>query len=107
VIVRVLPGGDPEVTLEEPEDLKSLKVTTPVRDIPALARAVSQIGALADDEHAWIRVSALADLAGDHGRDASWQEGFEAMLAYARSKGWMSADGGSVRAHIELAGEAS
>ena len=32
---------------------------------------------------------------------ATWEDDFAAMLDYARSKGWLSDDGASIRAHVE------
>jgi len=57
-------------------------------------------------EHVWLGVDALRELAlGSVAPDEhdDWRDGFDAMITYARSKGWTSADGGSVRAHIEHA----
>ena len=58
----------------------------------------------ADGAHVWVNINWLrqsgASAIGDTDR-TSWAEGFEAMIGYATSKGWVSADGVSVRAHIE------
>lgn len=48
----------------------------------------------ADADHVWVSVDALRDAADD-------AEGFEAMIAYAGSKGWLNDDATMVRAHIE------
>ncbi|MDQ0381390.1 hypothetical protein [Amycolatopsis thermophila] len=50
-------------------------------------------------EHAWLDVAWLRSAAGD--RDQNWHDGFTRMLAYASDLGWVSADGGRVRAHVE------
>jgi hypothetical protein len=45
-----------------------------------------------------VRLRHLAEVAGvGPGRTARWHR----MIAYARTQGWLSADGGSVRAHVE------
>lgn len=57
-------------------------------------------------EHVWLRVDALRELAlGSVAPDEhdDWRDGFDAMITYARSKGWTSDDGRSVRAHVEHA----
>jgi hypothetical protein len=45
---------------------------------------------------AWIR-GVMAEREDD---DEQWQTGFEAMLGYARSRGWMSEDGDGFRSHV-------
>jgi hypothetical protein len=44
----------------------------------------------------WIR-TVMAEREDD---DEEWQAGFEAMLGYARSRGWMSEDGDGFRSHV-------
>jgi hypothetical protein len=72
----------PGVALREAHDLGSLKVV--VR------------GA----EHAHVSATTLRDLAGERASDPEWTEQLEAMVAYARSKGWVR-DDGAIRAHVE------
>jgi hypothetical protein len=48
---------------------------------------------------ALVRVDAVRRMAGRG--DAPWEADFAAMLDFARSKGWLLDDGGSIRAHIE------
>jgi hypothetical protein len=52
------------------------------------------------DGEAMVRVDAVRRLAaGTVGE--TWDDDFAAMLDYARSKGWLSEDGASIRAHVE------
>ena len=44
----------------------------------------------------WIR-GVMAEREDD---DEEWHAGFEAMLGYARSRGWISEDGDGIRAHV-------
>lgn len=55
-------------------------------------------------EHVWVNIAWLREAACSvvpEAERSGWIEGFEAMIGYATSKGWVSADGESVRAHIE------
>jgi hypothetical protein len=89
----------------EPEDLKRLAVRV---DTGAdLVGAIAAIGRVdVDGEHVWLDIDALRTAAADGmdpaGRDA-WIVDFDSMVAYATSKGWTSADGAALRAHIERA----
>jgi hypothetical protein len=96
----------PSVVLAEPEDCERFQVTVSGgadRSAVAGALAESGLGRLDDDAsgaHAWIFVSAVRlAAAGRVGPD--WPAAFEAMLAYASSKGWLSAGGEEIRAHVE------
>jgi hypothetical protein len=85
-------------TVKDTHNLKQLHVE--FRDVPdeAGAQALSRAGlGSVDREHAWLDVSALR-AAGDGGAD--WGGEFDAMLAYAASKGWTDPDQSRVRAHI-------
>ena len=58
------------------------------------------MGEVDGDGEALVLVAAVRRLAaGSVG--ASWDEEFAAMLEYALSKGWLSDDGTSIRAHVE------
>ena len=51
-------------------------------------------------DHVWIAVDAVrhwvADLATEE-----WEEGFSAMVDYARGRGWLDEAGTHIRAHLE------
>jgi hypothetical protein len=53
--------------------------------------------ASADGQHIWVEVAALRAASAA----AGFGEGFEAMIDYARSKGWLDEDGTHVRAHVD------
>ena len=60
----------------------------------------TRVGKVDGDGEAMVRVDAVRRLAaGSVG--ATWDDDFAAMLDYARSKGWLSDDGASIRAHVE------
>lgn len=91
-----------EARLIEPEELRSFKAVVvgaaPGPDWPA---AVAR-----HDEHVWVRVEALRTLAADAGVGSDWAAGFEAMLEFARSRGWVDEQLDAVRAHVERRPEA-
>lgn len=90
-----------DVRLVEAVDLRKFHVAAPA-DLSeeALSRLLLQSGAGALESAAeamirvdWLRASAT-------GTDESWSKGFDDMLTFAASKGWMSRDGQAVKAHI-------
>lgn len=97
----------PVVTLEEPADTVRFHVEVRCAGIPAPDRLGLVYGALVDaaagrleGDAAWISVDAVRRLAA--GRVAStWDDELEAMLDYARSKGWLDEAGHAIRAHVE------
>jgi hypothetical protein len=102
-VVADLTAAQPAVTLDQPDDLGSFKVlaVAPGEDAAALARALDGVGTLAGDGHAFIAVEAVRRLAGDRAEDPEWAAGFDKMLAYAGSKGWMDPSGTAIQAHVE------
>jgi hypothetical protein len=69
--------------------------------LPAVAEALTGLGELdAEGTHAMLDAAAVRRLA-DGG--AEWTAGFDAMVEYARSKGWTD-EQGRVRAHLEWQG---
>ena len=106
MFVLVTAGGGTQATVEDAGNLKQLHAEfRGVSDrTGAQVIAASGLGS-ADEEHAWLDVSALR-AAGDEsvraagGDAADWARQFDAMIAYAASKGWTDPDGSRVRAHI-------
>lgn len=88
------------VRLEQPLDFKRfhLEILAPRSELAALRKAFAAHGTI-EDEHAWIDASSLRQWPGLAG-NAEYQTGLGQMLDYAARKGWMSADGKRVRAHI-------
>ncbi len=90
--------GDVRATVVEPENLKRLHAEFRGVDDGLAASALDATGlGSVDGDHAWLSTAALR-AAGDG--SVTWTTGFDGMLAYAASKGWTSADGTRVRAHI-------
>jgi hypothetical protein len=103
--VQVNLEEEPAVTLHEPEDFKAFKLTTlGSGEASAVDRALGALGSVDDDgTHAWLKLDAVRTLAGELADSASWSDGFDGMVAYAGSKGWLSPDGDAIRAHLEPA----
>jgi hypothetical protein len=77
--VSVVP---PVLTLTEPDDFSRFSVRVAISD------------------HTYVAPSTVKELAMDHAKDTAWLAGFESMLQYASTAGWVGKDG-AVRAHIE------
>lgn len=97
MIIRINANG---ASLENADDLKSFKVVA-AREAPfALGDAGRRDGEVVWVSEAWLRRN-TAD------RPQDWRDGFEKMVAFAKSKGWYAdAEGGqpaAIRAHIEWA----
>jgi hypothetical protein len=92
-------GGTPE--LVEPDDFKAFDILAPGEpDAERLAAATAGIGRADGADHVYVDVVALRALAGSRAQDDEWCRGLDAMLEYARSKGWLD-ESGAVRAHVE------
>jgi hypothetical protein len=91
-------GGEVRATVADAGNLKQLhaEFRGVGDDRAAAALAAAGLGRV-DGDHAWLDAGALR-AAGDG--SAAWATGFDGMLAYAASQGWVSADGAAVRAHI-------
>ena len=50
-------------------------------------------------DHVYVEPSGLIALAGAQSNEEMWMRDFEAMVVYARSKGWLD-EAGRLRAHI-------
>jgi hypothetical protein len=93
-----------ELSLEEPDDFTRFHVEVPGNRSPEEVAALLQhrdVGrpVEGDPDRVWISVEAVRHLsAGAVGED--WSSGFEGMLAYARSKGFLDEPGTHVRAHV-------
>ena len=103
IAIRANGPVERSLTLEEPDDVSRFHLeaagVTPEQAAAALTDASA--GRLDPDEpdDAWIDPDAIRRMAADRvGED--WDERFEGMLGYARSKGWVGEDG-FIQAHCE------
>jgi hypothetical protein len=96
----------PVVSLEEPDDTKQFHVTVVGATDPQSSWGLV-FGALVDaaagrleGDEAFITVDAVRRMARDRVGPA-WHDEFTAMLAYARTKGWLDDNGNAIQAHVE------
>lgn len=84
----------------EAEDLKSLSVVPEkkaLKDASMIEGAILAIGGnLENGDVAWIPRAWLRAI-----DDYGWRKDFDAMIEYARSKGWVNTQLDLVRAHVE------
>ena len=94
-------GQGPVVGIEEQDTFTEFVVVASAAvSEPQLRSALSEIGEMAGDDHVFIDREPLKALVGPRAEDAEWLRGFDAMLGFATSRGWVNEQGG-VRAHIE------
>jgi hypothetical protein len=99
VFIAIDPHGSP--TLHEAADLKRLAITGPRPDAAAVARLAEAGVALTDDRaHGFVAPATVVHWASAGSLPEGWQVDFDAMVAYATSKGWTD-DAGRLRAHTE------
>jgi hypothetical protein len=103
VYVYVDVSASPPVALREESDFGSFKVV--VRGIAAgdsrLADVLEPYGSIASGGDALVRIDAVQALAADRGRDPEWLAQLDAMVGYARSRGWLAENGSAIQAHCE------
>ncbi len=93
--------GDGPAVVRDPDDLTSLSVHAGHRDPAELGTDLGALGVPEDAEHVRLDLARLRHLAETAGIGPGWTDRWHRMIAYARAQGWISADGGSVRAHVE------
>lgn len=95
MLVRASAG---QVVLEDAQNLKALSLI--LDGDPEAARAsAATLGQWVDQSHLAVPAHSLVALAGQLGQDAQWREDFDAMIAYAATKGWVD-DEGRVQMHV-------
>ena len=90
------------VRLGAADDCTALDVRAAADARPALDEALrrSQLGTWDGGTEAELRVAELRGRATAAGVSPDWAQRWEAMIAYAGRKGWLSPDGTTVRAHV-------
>jgi hypothetical protein len=88
-----------DARLLNPEDVTSFAVVLEGDEDPS-PEALAAGGVLGFGAHAWVRTDALRRLAGPVATP-EWEQGFAAMLDYARTRGWVDDEQGAVRGHVE------
>jgi hypothetical protein len=107
VIVEVVTGADerPEARVVDIDDLSTLHLAlgqvTDEEAAEVLERA--GLGRFQDAETAFLDAAALRAAAEPRATAPDWSAQWDAMVAAARSKGWVSEDGASLQVHVESA----
>ena len=98
-----LSAGSGAIELREPDDFRSLKVVVHDESEPGigLEGVLAPVGRLGWGATRSCAIDALKDLARERARSAEWIESFDAMVEYARSRGWLADDGSALQAHCE------
>ncbi len=95
--------ADGGVSIHEADDCGRLHLTVSGVEharADAALRAAG-VGEMHGTEHAYLDLEALHALARAASTADGWAEKWQAMVDYARAKGWIGADGRSVRVHVE------
>lgn len=99
VIVRLSPDRAAELV-----DLDRLdRLHAECADRPDAARLADWCRLDVDGEHVWLDIDACREL-GRAARGDDWVGQYDAMIAFATSRGWTNEDATLVRAHIESTG---
>jgi hypothetical protein len=86
----------------DPDNCRALDVRVGAGDRPHLDRTLraAGLGGWAGGAEAELTVSGLHAAASAAGVGGDWQERWDAMLGYAATKGWLTAGGSGVLAHL-------
>lgn len=101
--MRISVSTDPHrLQLLDPSNFAAFDVVAdpPNAPEPAVAAALGDLGAGAGADHVWVSVAGVRSLTGD-AADADWETGYQAMLTFAKSMGWMNDDETMIKAHID------
>ena len=93
-------SSDEMMTLQEADELRSLKLVTQLSKVESLTRALAKTDSVLDGQHGWISIAWLRQdrQVVDNGE---WQRQFDGVLEYAEKKGWLDLPKQRVRVHIE------
>jgi hypothetical protein len=97
-VIVVVDGASGEVRMDDAENLRGLSVE--LRECGA-TQADALLGSLGllDGEHVWLDIAALRALS-PLAADPEWVAGYDGVISYAETKGWIDDTGSRVRAHI-------
>ncbi len=95
-------AAKPEVSVVQAHDCTRLHIAVDGLDDAGAGAVLHQVdlGHPGESGHAWLEISALREWARASAA-AEWDDRFDAMLSYARSKGWTDESGRMLAAHIE------
>ena len=110
MIVEVVGGAGsaPEVRVSEVDDLKRLHLAVGAltdEEVDSALRGAG-LGRLIDGDAGVVDIAALRAAAEPGATVPDWAAKFDAMLAYATTKGWTADDGAGLQVHVEPAASA-
>ncbi|MET4430231.1 MULTISPECIES: hypothetical protein [unclassified Mycolicibacterium] len=97
VTLHLAEDGSTKLAARDSDDLTSLSVDGLSSDPMALERASGTSPTAETVSHVMLDVECMRAVGS---RSSEWDADFTAMIAYARSRGWVSDDGRYVRAHV-------
>ena len=111
-MIITVPAGDGAITVAEPDNFKQFHLAADGMDVREVAAALGETAhEKGDGAHLWVSIDAVRGWVGEQGQQEQsqapsqdWEDGFSAMLEFAKGHGWISEDGSHVQAHIEWPG---
>ncbi|MDT2006111.1 hypothetical protein FXW78_17965 [Rhodococcus opacus] len=98
IVVHRTPG-EPQIRLEDADEFGSLRIEPADPEHSISAGDLAFLGRPSGEQHVFVDPGAIRALAGAQASDESWSAGFDAMVAYADSRGWLN-PAGEIRVHI-------
>lgn len=94
-------GGN-QVTFDDHHNFRAFKVVVEVPNatLGDVQVALKDIASVPDRDTAWVSADALRNWPSVKD-DATWQEGFNAMIEKAKPHGWIDERSGAIKAHVE------
>lgn len=102
MLIRV--AKDIEPRLEDADNFREFKVVAAGgrNALAVLQEKFASAGRMENDQHCWVNPDWICAQVPE-GDEPAWQAGFQKMLDFARNKGWVDPQDGTIRAHIEWA----
>ncbi|BCO60159.1 MULTISPECIES: hypothetical protein [Mycobacterium avium complex (MAC)] len=90
----------PQISVERADDCRTLYATSRSMTYDTVARALEEaaLGRSDTDPDLWLKIDALKSLASTGSE--SWSQEFDAMIAFAATRGWIDDSGRYVAAHL-------
>ena len=94
--------ADRQVTFDDQRNFRAFKVIVemPQATLGDVEVALKGVATLPDRDTAWVSADALRRWP-DVKDDATWQQGFNAMIEKAKPYGWIDEANGTIKAHVE------
>ena len=104
-MMMICVGASRQVRLVDPLDFRrfSVRIESPGLQFHDAQQALGGIAELESRETAWVDERALREWPGLAVDGNTWQSGLDAMIAYAKGRGWVDDARQSIRAHVEWA----